>query len=96
MWEWEAKDEESGSEGWGGEEGGISLFNIQAVIFNRPTLAIFSAGLGEPILFKISGLVYVLLICVLKIRGLALKLTILYYWNFPLFYKHFSTVHKKY
>jgi hypothetical protein len=38
----------------GGEEGGISPFNIQAVIFNRPTLAIFIAGLGEPILFKIS------------------------------------------
>jgi hypothetical protein len=33
--------------------------NIQAVVFNRPTLAIFSAGLGEPILFKILGLVYV-------------------------------------
>ncbi len=47
----------------GGEEGGISPFNIQAVIFNRSTLAIFSAGLGETIFFKISGLVYV---CVVK------------------------------
>ncbi len=33
--------------------------NIQAVVFNRPTLAIFSAGLGEPIIFKILRLVYV-------------------------------------
>jgi hypothetical protein len=58
---------------------------------------IFSAGLGEPILFKISGLVYgcVVNLC-LKIRALALKLTISYYPNFSSFYKKILTVHKKY
>jgi hypothetical protein len=62
--------------------------NLQAVVFNRPTLAIFSAGLGEPILFKISGLVYVYVV--------NLKNTILYFPNFGLFYQKFLTVHNKY
>ncbi len=41
--------------------------NVNPVVFNLPTLAIFSAGLGKPILLKISGqdlFIYVLLICV--------------------------------
>ncbi len=59
-------------------------------------LVIFNAGLGEPILFKISGLVIVRVVNLcLKIRALALKLTISYYPNFSSFNTKILTVHKK-
>jgi hypothetical protein len=55
----------------------------------------FSAGLGEPIFFKISKLVDVCVVNLcLKIRALALKLTISYYPNFQLFYTKILTVLK--
>jgi hypothetical protein len=80
------------------KRGPIPIYShpLISVAFNRPTLTIFSVGLGEPILFKILVLAYVSVVNVcLNIRALAVKLTILYHLTFPLFYKKFVTVHKK-